>query len=51
MIHMAGLKTFRWQRSFYDRVIRDEKEGERITNYIVNNPKNWKNDRNNRGNF
>ena len=39
LIHMAGLKDFRWQRSFYDHIIRNEKELAEIQEYIVNNPK------------
>jgi putative transposase len=35
-----------WQPRFYDRIIRNEKELNRIRQYIKNNPKNWKNDRN-----
>jgi len=30
-----------WQRNYYDRIIRSENEYERISNYIINNPKNW----------
>ncbi len=41
LIHMAGLKDFHWQRSFYDHVIRGEKELREIREYIVNNPKKW----------
>jgi len=37
--------TFKWQRSFHDRIIRDEGAFQRISNYIVNNPKNWKQDK------
>jgi putative transposase len=33
-IHSAGLISFRWQRSFYDRIIRNEKELFQIRNYI-----------------
>jgi REP element-mobilizing transposase RayT len=33
--------NFAWQRSFYDRVIRNEKELSNIRKYIVNNPINW----------
>ncbi len=36
--------TFKWQRSFHDSIIRDEGSFQRISNYIVNNPKNWKQD-------
>ncbi len=30
-----------WQTKFYDRVVRNENELQRISNYIINNPKNW----------
>ncbi len=32
---------FKWQRSFHDRVIRNEQELSRIRIYIANNPINW----------
>jgi hypothetical protein len=32
------LKEFKWQRSFYDRIIRNEKELYQIRNYIEQNP-------------
>ena len=35
------LKYFEWHRSFYDRIIRDERELENVRKYIKNNPKNW----------
>ncbi len=35
---------FKWQRSFYDRVIRDEEELNRIREYIIYNPVKWQND-------
>lgn len=38
---------FAWQRSFYDRVIRSEKELNNIREYINNNSINWDNDQNN----
>ncbi|HRH69210.1 MAG TPA: hypothetical protein PLB89_06880 [Flavobacteriales bacterium] len=37
-----------WQRNYWDRVIRDDAEHERIAQYIADNPANWKNDRMNR---
>jgi len=37
-IHIKGLKNFKWQRSFYDRVIRNEKELFLIRKYIEQNP-------------
>jgi putative transposase len=38
MIHLSGLKTFRWHRSFYDRIVESEIELENIREYIRNNP-------------
>jgi REP element-mobilizing transposase RayT len=35
------LGSFVWQRSFIDRIIRDENELARIRNYILNNPLKW----------
>ena len=37
-IHDAGLKSFRWQRSFYERIIRSEQEAHRNREYIQTNP-------------
>ena len=34
-----------WQRSFYDHIIRDDKDYEAIWEYIDNNPLKWKEDR------
>jgi REP element-mobilizing transposase RayT len=36
-----GFKNFNWQRNFYDRIIRHEKELHQIRQYILNNPKKW----------
>jgi putative transposase len=33
-----------FQRNYYEHIIRDEKSYLTITDYIINNPKNWKND-------
>jgi REP element-mobilizing transposase RayT len=38
---------FQWQKSFYDRIIRDEDELNRVRKYIIDNPANWETDRNN----
>lgn len=40
-IHLIGNKTFAWQRSFHDHIIRDEKSFNRISNYISDNPLKW----------
>ncbi|MDQ1283848.1 MAG: REP-associated tyrosine transposase [Patescibacteria group bacterium] len=36
-----------WQRNYYDRIIRNESELNRIREYIQNNPADWERDRNN----
>lgn len=36
-----------WQRSFYDRIIRNETELNKIREYIIKNPESWETDRNN----
>ena len=38
---------FRWQRSFYDHIIRNEESLNRIREYIKSNPSKWFRDRNN----
>jgi REP element-mobilizing transposase RayT len=37
--------VFGWQTRFYDHIIRDYDEYQRIANYIRNNPDNWENDK------
>jgi len=51
LIHRHGLPELQWQRSFYDRIIRDENELNRIKKYIIDNPINWEADRNNKENL
>lgn len=36
---------FAWQPRFHDHIIRNETEYHRISDYIINNPSNWKNDK------
>jgi REP element-mobilizing transposase RayT len=36
-----GYSSFKWQRNFYERVIRNENELNRIREYIVTNPLKW----------
>jgi putative transposase len=36
--------NFAWQPRFHDSIIRDVQSFENIKKYIINNPKNWKND-------
>lgn len=44
--HHANEKniTFAWQTRFYDRIVRDQNELNRIAEYIENNVANWYND-------
>ena len=42
------LKFKIWQRNYYDIIIRDEKAFNNISNYIINNPKKWEEDKFNR---
>ena len=34
-----------WQRNYYEHIIRNEKSYQKISNYIINNPYNWKEDK------
>jgi putative transposase len=43
-IHMIGFIEFKWQRSFYEHIIRDYKSFESISDYIKNNPAKWMQD-------
>ena len=47
MIHLNGCKFFKWQKSFYDQIIRDRESLEKIRWYVENNPKTRGRDRNN----
>ena len=47
-VHELGWEPFHkrlWQRDFYDRIIRNERELEAIRAYIINNPANWVEDK------
>lgn len=46
-----NIENFCWQRSFYDRIIRNDKEYEHVRYYILENPQNWEKDRNNQENL
>jgi putative transposase len=34
-----------WQRNYHEHIIRDEQSYQRIAEYIINNPKRWKDDK------
>ena len=40
-IHSSGREDFRWQRGFYEHVIRNDADLSRIRAYIQNNPLRW----------
>jgi hypothetical protein len=40
-----------WQRNYYERIIRDEEELNRIRKYITTNPANWEADQDNPSNL
>jgi putative transposase len=50
--YIRGVKTMGWesfngklwQRNYYEHIIRNESSYQRISEYITNNPINWKND-------
>ena len=42
---------FGWQKSFYERVIRNDEDLHRVRAYIQNNPLNWELDKNNLANW
>ena len=51
--YIRGVKTLEWkrfngkmwQRNYYDHIIRNEQAYERISEYILNNPKKWDEDK------
>jgi REP element-mobilizing transposase RayT len=51
--YMRGVKTLGWepfdkklwQRNYYDHIIHNEQSYQNISQYIINNPANWGNDR------
>jgi len=40
---------FAWQARYWDHIVRNEKEFQRITQYIINNPQKWEDDKLNGG--
>ena len=43
-VHRLGFE-FNWQPRYYDHIIRNENEYIKISQYITNNPKNWREDK------
>ena len=47
-VKQSGWQPFNgklWERNFYEHIIRDEQSYQRISDYIINNPNNWKGDK------
>jgi REP element-mobilizing transposase RayT len=40
-----GHENFKWQSRFYDHIIRNEQSYQNISEYIINNPEKWKEDK------
>jgi len=40
-----------WQRNYHERIVRTDRELNNVRQYILNNPANWQNDRNNIKNY
>ena len=40
-IHLAGHGQFRWQNSFHDSIVRNDRSLAKVTQYIADNPANW----------
>lgn len=40
-IHTAGYPVFRWQSLYWDRIVRNQDELNRIRAYIAHNPRKW----------
>ena len=47
IIHESGFQHFRWQRNYYEHVVRSAIELDCIREYIINNPVQWELDREN----
>jgi REP element-mobilizing transposase RayT len=46
-IHDPSRRAKFWQRNYYEHIVRNERELNAIRQYIIDNPKNWKMDRDN----
>ena len=42
---LMGFTGKLWQRNYYEHIIRNENAYQHIAQYIINNPKNWDNDK------
>lgn len=47
-VKQHGWKSFNgklWQRNYWEHIVRNEQSYQRISEYIINNPKKWENDK------
>ena len=44
-VRRSGMTTFRWQRIYWEGVVRSERQYRTLQNYIANNPARWSLDR------
>ncbi|HRN46479.1 MAG TPA: hypothetical protein PK110_10660 [Niabella sp.] len=44
-LHFLGFDEQLWQRNYYEHIIRNEQSYQTISNYIINNPAKWNNDK------
>jgi len=44
-LRLLGFNGKLWQRNYHEHIIRDEKSHRRISDYIINNPAKWGNDK------
>lgn len=44
-LHLLGFDEQLWQRNYYEHIIRNEQSYQTISNYIINNPAKWNNDK------
>ncbi|MBN2365713.1 MAG: transposase, partial [Calditrichaeota bacterium] len=51
MIRLSGFKNFSWQRNYYEHIIRNENDLNRIRKYIIENPSQWNQDKKNPNNM
>ena len=51
LIHLAGLNSFQWQKSYYDHTIRNENSLQKIRQYIRYNHLKWETDIENPKNY
>ena len=50
-IHLEGFLSFGWQPNYYEHIIRDGADLDRIREYIIENPLAWNSDENHPGNI